>query len=124
VVESGLFDLDMNTGLPRTQAGVPPDYFSQDGQLWGNPLYAWDRHRENGFHWWHARLESSFELYDIVRIDHFRGFDEYWQVPYPAPNARQGKWVKGPGLDFSSRCAAASRKRKSSPKTWGCSPNR
>ena len=96
----GLFDLDPATGLPRAVAGVPPDYFSADGQLWGNPLYAWDRHAADGYAWWHERLGASFGLYDAVRIDHFRGFDQYWRIPFPARNARAGAWVNGPGLDF------------------------
>ncbi|MGH7995301.1 MAG: 4-alpha-glucanotransferase [Opitutaceae bacterium] len=95
-----LFDLDPDSGQPRHVAGVPPDYFSADGQLWGNPLYLWDRHRDSGFHWWHLRLEGAFKLYDIVRIDHFRGFDAYWEVPYPATNAREGRWVSAPGAEF------------------------
>jgi 4-alpha-glucanotransferase len=95
-----LFELDPATGLPKAVAGVPPDYFSADGQLWGNPLYAWERHERDGYAWWHERLRASFALYDTVRIDHFRGFDEYWRIPYPAANAREGKWMRGPGLPF------------------------
>lgn len=101
-----LFDLDPGSGRPRTVAGVPPDYFSADGQLWGNPLYLWQRHHDSGFRWWHARLAASFAWYDIVRIDHFRGFDEYWEVPTPAANARGGRWVKAPGEDFFKSVAA------------------
>jgi len=95
-----LFELDPRTLRSVAVAGVPPDYFSADGQLWGNPLYAWEAHRADGYAWWCARLKSSLELCDIVRIDHFRGFDAYWRVPLPAENARKGAWVPGPGLDL------------------------
>jgi 4-alpha-glucanotransferase len=84
-------------GQPDRVAGVPPDYFSEDGQLWGNPLYAWDAHAANGFHWWIDRLRASIELVDIVRIDHFRGFEAYWSVPTDADTARLGAWEPGPG---------------------------
>ena len=95
-----LFELDPATGRPQAVAGVPPDYFSADGQLLGNPLYAWKRHAADGYAWWHARLAAAFELCDILRVDHFRGFDEYWRIPWPAATARVGKWMPGPGLDF------------------------
>jgi 4-alpha-glucanotransferase len=94
-----LFELDQD-GLPLAVAGVPPDYFSEDGQLWGNPLYHWEKHKEDGYAWWIHRMSACFDLCDVVRIDHFRGFDAYWRVPYPAANARVGTWVPGPGLDF------------------------
>ena len=93
-----LFELDPQTGRPLAVAGVPPDYFSVDGQLWGNPLYRWKIHAADGFSWWLSRLEASFALYDIVRIDHFRGFDAYWRIPWPAKTARRGVWTRGPGL--------------------------
>jgi len=94
------FDLDPATRQPRAVAGVPPDYFSADGQLWGNPLYLWKRHGDDGYSWWTARLKASLELYDVVRIDHFRGFESFWRVPYPAQTARFGTWVPGPGLEL------------------------
>ena len=84
-------------GRPTHVAGVPPDYFSEDGQLWGNPLYDWERHAADGYHWWIERLRRSAELADIVRIDHFRGFEAYWSVPSEADTARIGEWVPGPG---------------------------
>ncbi|MBW8782555.1 MAG: 4-alpha-glucanotransferase [Verrucomicrobia bacterium] len=95
-----LFQLDPKTGHPLFVAGVPPDYFSADGQLWGNPLYAWDVHHAEGYTWWIDRLRANFDLCDIVRIDHFRGFDTYWSIPADAKNARVGEWKKGPGLAF------------------------
>jgi 4-alpha-glucanotransferase len=95
-----LFEIDPQTGRLGAVAGVPPDYFSADGQLWGNPLYRWERHAADGFAWWHRRLAACFDLYDVVRIDHFRGFDAYWRVPLPAANARGGTWMPGPGLKF------------------------
>ena len=95
-----LFELDPKTLLPLAVAGVPPDYFSADGQLWGNPLYRWEAHRADGYAWWLDRMRASFELCDIVRIDHFRGFDSYWRIPSPAKTARVGAWVPGPGLDL------------------------
>jgi 4-alpha-glucanotransferase len=95
-----LFELNRKTLLPVAVAGVPPDYFSADGQLWGNPLYDWDAHRAEGYAWWCARLRAAFDLCDVVRIDHFRGFEAYWRVPLPAENARTGAWVPGPGLDL------------------------
>ena len=93
-----LFELDPRTGQPLAVAGVPPDYFSADGQLWGNPLYRWDAHAADDFAWWHARLRSAFALADVVRIDHFRGFADYWRIPSPAEDARAGEWRPGPGL--------------------------
>ena len=95
-----LFELEPKTLLPLAVAGVPPDYFSADGQLWGNPLYRWEAHRADGYAWWIARLRASFEMCDIVRIDHFRGFDAYWRIPAPAATARSGEWTPGPGLDL------------------------
>lgn len=95
----GLFELG-GDGRPVAVAGVPPDYFSADGQLWGNPLYRWEAHAKDGYAWWKARLRSAFDMCDIVRIDHFRGFDAYWRIPLPAGNARSGEWRPGPGLDF------------------------
>lgn len=81
-------------------AGCPPDGFSATGQLWGNPLYRWDYHRNTGYQWWISRLSYVFRLYDVVRIDHFRGFDEYFSIPYGAENAIGGHWEKGPGIDL------------------------
>jgi len=95
----GLFELGAD-GQPIAVAGVPPDYFSADGQLWGNPLYRWDVHAKDGYAWWKERLRASFDMCDIVRIDHFRGFDAYWRIPLPAKTARTGEWVPGPGLAF------------------------
>ena len=102
-----LFELDPKTGKPLAVAGVPPDYFAADGQLWGNPLYRWDRHAQDGYAWWIRRLQATFALCDVLRIDHFRGFDEFWRIPYPAETARNGAWTAGPGLDFFRAVQAA-----------------
>lgn len=91
-----LFYLD-ESGNPLVVAGVPPDYFSRTGQLWGNPLYRWDRMAEAGFAWWIERFRATLKLVDIVRLDHFRGFEAYWEVPGQAKTAEHGQWVKGPG---------------------------
>ncbi len=91
-----LFELD-EKGRPLVVAGVPPDYFSETGQLWGNPLYRWDVHKETGYSWWIARLRHALRQADLVRIDHFRGFVAYWEIPSDAPNAITGKWEPGPG---------------------------
>lgn len=92
-----LFQLD-EENLPIGVAGCPPDAFSETGQLWGNPLYKWEYHKETNFAWWMKRIAHCYELYDIVRIDHFRGFDEYWFVPYGDETAQNGKWMPGPGI--------------------------
>ena len=84
-------------GKPDHVAGVPPDYFSEDGQLWGNPLYDWDQHAATGYRWWVDRLRATAELADLVRIDHFRGFESYWSIPATADTARTGEWKPGPG---------------------------
>ena len=94
-----LFQLD-GSNVPTAVAGCPPDGFSATGQLWGNPLYRWDYHRETGYAWWMTRLRYCFRLYDVLRIDHFRGFDEYYAIPYGAPDARDGRWEQGPGIDL------------------------
>ncbi|MEN4013417.1 MAG: 4-alpha-glucanotransferase [Chloroflexota bacterium] len=94
-----LFYLDDNS-QPIVVAGVPPDYFSPTGQLWGNPLYKWDIHRQQNFVWWIKRMQATLRLVDIVRLDHFRGFCGYWEVPYGMPTAEVGRWVKGPGADL------------------------
>ena len=97
--ERSMFRLD-SRGIPTEVAGVPPDYFSKDGQLWGNPLYNYDAMKRDGFGWWIRRVDGAARLYDVIRIDHFRGFASYWAVPYGSPTAKTGRWVKGPGLDL------------------------
>ena len=92
-----LFQLTEN-GEPSAVAGCPPDAFAENGQLWGNPLYAWEKHEEEGYSWWISRMKHCFSLYDIVRVDHFRGFDEYFSIPYGDENAKRGHWEKGPGM--------------------------
>ncbi len=86
--------------VPTEVSGVPPDYFSADGQLWGTPLYNWDAMRANGYGWWRRRAQGAARLYDAVRIDHFRGLESYWAVPYGETTARNGRWVKGPGMEL------------------------
>ncbi len=96
-----LFQLD-ETLEPVAVAGCPPDAFTEDGQLWGNPLYRWDVMERDGFRWWIDRLAAAGKLYDLVRLDHFRGYDAYWAVPYGDKTAKNGKWVSGPGMKFLS----------------------
>ena len=93
------FQLD-ETGLPTEVAGCPPDGFSADGQLWGNPLFDWEAMKEDGYAWWLRRISFQFQLYDTLRIDHFRGFDSYYAIPYGDTTARNGKWKPGPGIAF------------------------
>lgn len=97
-----LFQLD-ERNVPIAVAGCPPDGFSATGQLWGNPLYNWDYHRNTGYDWWLSRLWYCFQMYDVVRIDHFRGFDEYFSIPYGAETALAGHWEKGPGMELFRR---------------------
>jgi 4-alpha-glucanotransferase len=94
-----LFFLDKQS-LPTVVAGVPPDYFSVTGQLWGNPLYKWSEHKKTGYQWWIERFRSVLNLVDIVRLDHFRGFAGYYEIPYGSSTAEHGRWVTGPGKDF------------------------
>ena len=97
-----LFQLD-EKNVPYAVAGCPPDGFSATGQLWGNPLYRWEYHRQTGYEWWLKRLSHCFKLYDAVRIDHFRGFDQYYSIPYGAEDATRGHWEQGPGIDLFNR---------------------
>ena len=101
-----LFDLDAQ-GRPRVVAGAPPDYFSATGQFWGNPLYHWPAHAAEGYAWWIARLAHTFRLCDVVRIDHFRGFESYWEVPADAETAVGGRWRPGPGIALFEALRAA-----------------
>ena len=94
-----LFQFD-DKGYPKAVAGCPPDGFSATGQLWGNPLYDWKYHKATGYKWWIRRIKQCYELYDMVRIDHFRGFDSYYSIPYGDTTAENGKWRKGPGFDL------------------------
>ena len=93
------FQLDQEN-VPKAVAGVPPDEFTEDGQLWGNPLYDWDAMRADGYGWWIRRMEGALKLYDVIRIDHFRGFESYWAVPYGDTTAKNGQWLPGPGMDL------------------------
>lgn len=101
-----LFELDEH-GRPTVVAGVPPDYFSATGQLWGNPLYRWDIHKETGYAWWIERLRHALQQADMVRVDHFRGFAAYWEIPASAPDAITGQWQSGPGEDLFEAIAQA-----------------
>ncbi|MCR5367026.1 4-alpha-glucanotransferase [Eubacterium ruminantium] len=94
-----LFMLD-SKGYPTDVAGVPPDYFSATGQLWGNPLYNWEEHKKTGYEWWIKRIRHQLELTDFLRIDHFRGFDKFWAVPYGDESAVKGRWIEAPGENF------------------------
>ena len=94
-----LFQLDVQ-GVPTGVAGCPPDYFAKDGQLWGNPLYDWQKMSADGYRWWKKRIRAASRLFDVIRIDHFRGLESYWSIPYGEETARNGKWVKGPDHDF------------------------
>lgn len=94
-----LFDLKKD-GSPKEVAGCPPDAFSETGQLWGNPLYLWKVHKEENFAWWVSRMKAIFEMYDVVRIDHFRGFEKFYAIPAKDETAENGKWKKGPGIDL------------------------
>ncbi len=94
-----LFQLDQDN-VPTAVAGCPPDGFSAEGQLWGNPLYRWDYHRQTGYDWWIRRIAHCQKLYDVVRIDHFRGFDQYYSIPYGSVDARCGQWQNGPGMEL------------------------
>lgn len=93
------FQLDEKRS-PAAFAGCPPDYFAEDGQFWGNPLYRWDVMKKDGFVWWRARMEHTLSLFDGVRIDHFRGIESYWSIPATAETAKEGSWKKGPGMAF------------------------
>lgn len=101
-----LFYFD-NSGRPTVVAGVPPDYFSPTGQLWGNPLYRWEVHQASGYQWWINRFNAILGMVDIVRLDHFRGFAGYWEVPGNAKTAEKGRWVPGPGADFLNAIKSA-----------------
>ena len=94
---NAIFYLDENN-VPVEVAGCPPDAFSETGQLWGNPIYDWEVLEKQNFDWWVARIKANLKLYDIIRIDHFRGFESYWQIPYGSETAIDGKWIKGPGM--------------------------
>ena len=97
--EPQFFQLD-DQCVPTAVSGVPPDYFSADGQLWGTPLYRWDVMEADGYGWWIRRIDGAGKLYDVIRIDHFRGLDTYWAVPYGDPTARNGQWQQGPGMSL------------------------
>lgn len=101
-----LFQLD-DQGLPTAVAGVPPDYFSPTGQLWGNPLYNWEKHKAENFSWWVEVIKEKLKLYDYLRIDHFRGFAAYWAVPFGDPTAQNGKWIPAPGMELFTAIRAA-----------------
>ena len=103
--EPQYFQLD-DQCVPTAVSGVPPDAFTEDGQLWGTPLYDWDAMRADGYGWWIRRVEGAEKLYDVLRIDHFRGFEAFWSVPYGEETAKNGKWVKGPGMDLVGRLTA------------------
>ena len=97
--KNGIFDIDTN-GKMNSVAGCPPDYFAEDGQLWGNPLYNWTNMKADGYRWWCDRMAHMLKMFDGVRIDHFRGLESYWSIPADAKTAKEGCWIEGPGIDF------------------------
>jgi len=101
-----LFDVDPEGNFTAV-SGVPPDYFNPDGQLWGNPIYNWKLMKKEGFTWWISRLKAATERYDLVRLDHFRGFESYWRIPASSTTAKKGRWVKGPGMSLFKAMQAA-----------------
>ena len=94
-----LFKID-TAGNPVSVAGTPPDQFSATGQYWGNPIYDWDAMESDGFSWWEGRIRAALDMYDVIRLDHFRGFEAYWEVPFSSPDSSYGSWTQGPGLKF------------------------
>ena len=110
-----LFKIDA-AGNPVSVAGTPPDQFSATGQYWGNPIYDWDAMESDGFSWWEGRIRAALDMYDVIRLDHFRGFEAYWEVPFSSPDSSHGSWTQGPGLKLfkAARCP-------SSPRTWASS---
>lgn len=94
-----LFQLDLDI-VPKAVAGCPPDMFSEEGQMWGNPLYDWEEHKKTGYKWWIERIRHNLKLYDVVRIDHFRAIHDYYSIPYGSKNAKTGEWKLGPGMDL------------------------
>ena len=112
-----LFETDAE-GKPRRVAGCPPDYFAADGQLWGNPLYDWDYHRRTGYAWWILRLRHALSIYDILRIDHFRGFDTYWAIPAGRPRPATAAGSRAPGWSFSAPCTTHWAACPSWPRIW------
>lgn len=101
------FQIDGETLKPKAVAGCPPDYFSEDGQLWGNPLYDWDYMEKDGYKWWLSRIKQCFKTYDCVRIDHFRAFASFWEIPADSPTARNGKWADGPKMKLFKKIKKA-----------------
>ncbi len=95
-----LFEINLENTAFEKVAGVPPDYFNADGQYWGNPLYKWNVHSSGNYNWWVKRLSLQLDLFDVIRIDHFRGFNDYWSIRAENSDAKMGKWVKGPGMHF------------------------
>ena len=118
-----LFLLD-GQAKPRVIAGVPPDYFSAEGQLWGNPIYDWEALRQTGYRWWIDRFQARLDYLDAIRIDHFRGFEAAWHVPAGATTAVAGRWVPGPGADFFDKVRQSLGASRCSPKTWESSHRR
>ena len=119
-----LFQLD-SKGYPTRVAGVPPDYFSATGQLWGNPLYNWEAHEAEHFSWWISRIRAQLHNLDILRVDHFRGFEAFWSIPYGEPTAVNGEWVKAPGHAlFSAVRDAFEGNLQLLQKIWALSPRK
>ena len=113
-MSKGIFDMT-DDGKMINVAGCPPDYFAEDGQLWGNPLYNWDEMKKDGYTWWCDRISHMLDLFDGVRIDHFRGFESYWSIPANAKTAREGRWKKGPGMELIHKIRAVANVKGKDP---------
>lgn len=119
-----LFQLD-SKGYPTRVAGVPPDYFSASGQLWGNPLYNWEAHEAEHFSWWISRIRAQLYNLDILRVDHFRGFEAFWSIPYGEPTAVNGEWVKAPVMHYFPQSVMLLRETfQLLQKIWALSPRK